>query len=527
MSDMGRKKGRQSGEFGSKSMRAANETEWKNRILEERPRQGYSASGVSRALATPRSPIHARRPLVQTTLLRHLIQDRQKQDLLQYQLIRQRRNRSIIPEQQQQSSKSPKREGPDRNDVGWLLEHNETINSRSLMWIENEPRLQEYAREFSDDTYHDHFRYREHGSLYAATIFPKQNELSSDQVESLEIQNKVPSLVTLCVQQVSRPNVLQHYIEDYGLETIHSLFSTFQPSLLTSIQVSTVTLSQAPVSPDSWMVMAHHSHLERLCATGGSHDCASSSTIQTEYFDSLCRHCHSMSQVLSKIIDSSYTQILGGLIDTHEAVDHWEDVALSDDDEKDEPWKKSMQFARQLDAASLACTALTRLELLDIPYLDPLVLTTFLAKCPKLTHLRLTNVFHSYSGPLFLMQHLIDIPMNVGLNAHYEHDHPVNTIWGSEDDQTNKITKVSTTNGLPLIPGLQMLDLSHNSWIHDSLLKEFARKWLLCFLETPNHLHNINVSGCDTTIENIFWYNAPKGVNIRIDPNRRSNTQHA
>ena len=346
---MGKKKGRQSGQFSSKSKRAAHWSELHEaasdvRNTRNKAKAKVSSSSNSLSNGTRNGDTTSlgtqRKVLTSMTRLKGLLRERLLEDRVlesnfrQQQWGRSRLNDVItIDENMEQQQEC--------TNVGWILSYQH--------------------REF----------------LAGVRDFDTQKS-SSTKV------SVVPPLEELSLKGFA--SVLKDYVSYFGKDFMHQRLEYFPSDLLSSLSQQCHTINN-----DVAFVLGNHAHLERLVLSSSrlnnKHLPVVGCTSTTESHD----------QHSSCLTDEAFIPLIPKMVFQREEQEGNESNAPSHDVE--ESWEN-------LDLNCISyqgCWKLERLEIRDYQATTIKHLRNFLCKCPRITHLSLSSSFNAISGPTILL----------------------------------------------------------------------------------------------------------------------------
>lgn len=415
---MGKKgKGRQSGQFGSKSERAAHMMEWKTQLSEVR--KSSSLRNLSRNVVSSQSmKTTITRTTTTTTSLNGLTEQRPKLTQLGH-------LRSLLRERQAQESYERTQR---RRRDGFLPVQETAVAVDLAKLVVNPPGwLLQYGK--SPSSSHSH-----------AVMETASDDETTTISMSKSVENTVSSLNSICLDVFS--TYIHKYLESMGKEELHAVLAMLPSDTLSELSIS--VSQKHGLTDDLVYIIGKHSHAEELCiraTPGGSNHHQSNDTVSD--------------QGLLELLPRFPTKEESG---SHVVVDSWEDLLdenPSDDDydndnnddyddnnKKNNPSKLHQPKHFHYDLLQLeGCSIrLKRLELLDCLYISADTVLTLLQKCPGITHLSLAGSIQS----------------------------------GHVEDAINAAATTSSSGGkkvllaIPkLLPSLQVLDVTRCNWMID------------------------------------------------------------
>mmetsp|Transcript_11457 Transcript_11457/g.15889 ORF Transcript_11457/g.15889 Transcript_11457/m.15889 type:complete len:488 (-) Transcript_11457:140-1603(-) len=453
---MGKKKGRQSGKYASKSMRAAHQSEISLRGLEEtlphrKPLKWTNTKTFSKPAPSSSSSFmksrldsdvnDQRRKKVNVTQLRGILAERRMEDrMLDRDYRRQRQERFFgfssggVGNGQQQRGI---RNGMIGGRGGGCVQLVECVERHEPGWL----------------LFYDHEDEKE---VEATSL--EAERVGNDKVGS----HTVPSLQHLAVQALGP--YLSNYIEACGAEAIHSAVSTLSPTLLAELSACVCAAfgDKGGVTDEIAGVLGKHTHVERLALYApartlydeeggrGSGIDDGIGSLTEEGILSLVPRISQRSTSNGIEHDDCFNNypLISSFIaddDTASAPESWEDIDID------------------LDVTIEGCTQLTRLELCNIQSTTINVETIYelLRSCPCITHLSISNSFTDEIGSELLL-------------------HPDYGLGAGR-----------------LLSNLKVLDVSHCTWMTDLLLTEFIRSHVIRGGgKNKPTLKMISVAGC-------------------------------
>lgn len=404
---MGRKKGKQRGQFSSKVQRA--EVDARHRAVATSsscawidPRYGQSSSvkNTNSSGGQQKSQLQQlkeERGTVSLTLLRGLLRERRMEDTIEYQQARRRNLTRPAPSTADKDSSAVKTVKLfDRHDPGWILNYGDTATTTS-----------------------------------------------SNRYKQQDTGQRIPSLQSMCVEALGP--ALSAYTDSYGIDTMRAVLDTLPPAVLAGLSIS-VSSRGGGVDDSLVTVLGLHNHVEKLAL-------------------------HSMQ---GRVTAKGILSIVPRIVTERQE----ENTTNRDNEELLESWEDAVS-----SVIFDGCTRLTRLELCDlqVPFSDDdseyeravteetellNAVTKLLRLCPRITHLSLSGSFRSYQCGFLLLK---NIPC--------------------------------------LLPKLSVLDLSHCTWMDDTLMHSFLSDLVaLTSVETPGKddseaVRMINVAGCQNISE--------------------------
>uniref|UniRef100_A0A6U3SSS6 Uncharacterized protein n=1 Tax=Ditylum brightwellii TaxID=49249 RepID=A0A6U3SSS6_9STRA len=456
---MGRKKGKQSGNYASKSLRAAHQSALSLTAFEEvlpnrKPikwnnvNKAKMISNASSSISmNTNDPNRRSRLTVNVTQLRGILAERTMEDrLLDRDLRRRRRNDRAVGIyggniQQQQIKVEVQLVGNvERHEPGWLLFYNHNENEEEI------------------------------GSKEAKT--------SINNGCAMKENINIPSLQSLCVRSLGP--YLSDYIDACGADAIRAAIGTLSPLLIAELSASvcaaTLSYDGYGVTDEIVEVLGRHCHVERL---------ALHAPIGTLDDDD---ECGNHSGIVRNLTDEGILSLVPRLI-SQKNVHNGTDQDDSGGDGYDYFNKSSRNFSSctidaedhdashapeswedidvDLDIRLEGCNQLRRLELCNIQTSPSSFTITFnavyelLKSCPCITHLSISNSFDDDIGSDLLL-------------------HPEFGLAGNQR----------------LLSNLQVLDVSHCLWMTDILLTEFLRTFVVHSSNQRPTLQMVSVTGC-------------------------------
>jgi len=445
---MGRKKGKQSGSFGSKLKRSNYLSEilqqqYENNatlsvgqighakslsdssILAAKRSSSISPPSSSFSLSPSSSSISKRRTAINLNQLRGLIRERILEDRVLD--ANQRRARLFLTRSSSQQSDN-KQENSHTNCIrrqkqvhdhlrdeieliqaGWLL----TYDHRSVL-----------------------------AGLHSSSFF--NTSLSSNNMTG------VHSLENLTIHALA--SVMRDYIDACGVDYMHGRIAELPGSVIAKLSSKV-----RDVTDDMAYVLGHHPHVERLVLNGSDDFYQSCSILQEEDEEDLYEYESKSSLGSSRLTTKGLYYMINAENHTltsekseckhDEVIDSWENLSLQDEEDKitDLYLSSHVPFVRSsLETMTSWTNNLQRLELRSFHPTDPREFIGFLMKCSKLTHLSLAYSLNSITGPKLLLL---------------------------EDDLSNR--KSGTKTILDVLPNLQVLDLHGCRWLQLDILKVF------------------------------------------------------
>eukprot|EP00554_Chaetoceros_debilis_P014511 CAMPEP_0194118390 /NCGR_PEP_ID=MMETSP0150-20130528/35243_1 /TAXON_ID=122233 /ORGANISM="Chaetoceros debilis, Strain MM31A-1" /LENGTH=506 /DNA_ID=CAMNT_0038809737 /DNA_START=79 /DNA_END=1596 /DNA_ORIENTATION=- len=475
---MGRKKGKQGGNFGYKSKSAAFATEINNYVSEHyssRPRQrqnvngngnGNKSSNARTSTISMRSSLSAssasgggggaRKALVGLTQLRGILRERMMEDrqrdanhrriFTTTTRTRQRHSITSALAQTQQTLSCNKEIPP----VGWLMNY----DHRERM----------------------------------AGILPRKAH------HTIGI---VPSLHSLCIDALAP--VLNAYIEALGETYIHNRLG-----FLPSTTISEISVRCQDINNSMAYAVGAHSHVDR-CVWNGKPSAVSYNNDDDADDDIGLNHLTTSGLIEALLVSSEMMTMTPQCInETQELLDGptYTGNGNGNDDDNDNVERKDILDSWE-DADSDDRMTMTMMEQIgQIPSnrrnrnLKRLELRNFhpptaegaidvLTKCPGLTHLSLGNSLDAQTGPPVLLwdwdahAHSFTSDANFDIDADYE-TRPVSDSY-SDDDST------CTRSLVDLFQNLEVLDLSGCRWLDGDVFNSFITRLVnkkLCYRNT-------------------------------------------
>jgi hypothetical protein len=438
---MGRKKGKQSGSFGSKLNRSKYLTEILQQQYENRtqgqlnkrradsivgaPLRSFSSSSSSPYIpSTHSASVSKPRNAINLNQLRGLIRERILEDRVLD--ANQRRARLFSTSTGRSSSQRDKE-----------VEDNRQRNRDQQQWesLRNEIRM-----------------------IHAGWLLTYDHRAALAGIESKLSMVAVQSLERWTINVLA--SVMREYVDACGVDYMHGRVAE-----LPGYVIAKLSSKCRDVTDDIAYILGHHPHVERLALNGSDDMYQSCSLLEDEYevesSESLMKFTtKGLYCMINAENDTCYVEECK---DMDEVIESWE--TLSFHEEKD-----SYSLSNRLllkSSKEIWSNNLERLELRSFHATDSKEFIGFLMKCSKLTHLSLAYSLNSITGPRVLLLH--DLTLGKG-----------------------------TKTILDVLPRLQVLDLHGCQWLHLDLLKEFMDRIMRS--SSPNSLELICIGGCSSYV---------------------------
>lgn len=260
----------------------------------------------------------------------------------------------------------------------------------------------------------------------------------------------VHSLENLTIHALA--SVMRDYVDACGVDYMHGRMAELPGSVIAKLSSKV-----RDVTDDMAYVLGHHPHVERLVLNGCDDFYQSCSILHEEDEEDLYEY-ESKSSLGSSwlttkglycMINAENHTLISekGECKHEEVIDSWESLSLQDEEDKitDLYSSSHVPFVRSsLETMTSWTNNLQRLELRSFHPTDPREFIGFLMKCSKLTHLSLAYSLNSITGRKLLLL---------------------------EDDINNR--KSGTKTILEVLPNLQVLDLHGCRWLQLDILKVF------------------------------------------------------
>ena len=458
---MGKKKGRQSGQFSSKSKRAAHVSELNEAISEVRLKNSNHNMTSSNKVMV-KEQMRSQHSHGSANYCRHhrlhlstgsLVGQERKvvtsmsrlKGLLRERLLEDRALASHVRRQQ------------------WLFSTNsgnhpdpETTRSRCLssMSSSTSTRREEEAGSGTAIGWILSYEHRE----YMAGI------REYDEEKKRLRRMVAPSLEDLCLKELG--SVLKDYISYFGRDYMHHRMEFFTSDLLSSLSKHCHDINN-----DIAFVLGNHAHLEHLVLHSKRCPTSTTATDQSNAGDECC--CLNDEAFLPLIPQMALKQDE----EVKEEVTRSAHHPSSDEEEvEEESWE-----TLDLDGVGYqGCWKLERLEIRDYQATVVTNLIHFLGKCPRITHLSLSCSLTEVSGPKVLFAR------------------DCCTV-GCYDDMADVSTTSMGGTIVDKLCNLQVLDLSGCSWVSYDILYSFVSRLKRGGSFVPLEL--INVKGCCSLTE--------------------------
>jgi hypothetical protein len=289
-------------------------------------------------------------------------------------------------------------------------------------------------------------------------------------------------------------SVMREYVNACGVDYMHARVSELPGNVIAKLS------SKCPcVTDDIAYILGHHSHVDRLVLNGSEdmyhfsfwmededenenemeeEEEGSSLSLTTK---GLCRMIHAQQETCDSEQDecisiSSSSSNNNNNNDDEQVIDSWEHLSLHNEEKNSN--------VSNLVPTSMANTWSNNLQRLELRYFHPRddgrEFIGFLMKCSNLTHLSLAHSLNSMTGPRILLWLLEEDVMDV------EHG--------------TKAKRKSSKTILDVLPKLQVLDLHGCQWLHLDLLEMFLDRILQSSPSSRSSLELICIGGCSSYV---------------------------
>mmetsp|Transcript_5373 Transcript_5373/g.6876 ORF Transcript_5373/g.6876 Transcript_5373/m.6876 type:complete len:469 (+) Transcript_5373:34-1440(+) len=416
---MGRKKGKQRGQFSSKSKQAAHLVELHQDIRETHIHHGrkksknnsnISCNNNNSELAKFRND---KRNAVNLTQLRGLLRERLFEDRERDANIR--RQMTITNLNSSTNTSANNNGGKNReglHPVGWILTYN---HQEAMAGIDQ-----------SNDLVHD--------------ILLRNNNIGS---------NSPPSLQCLCTQTMSV--YLREYIISCGEEYVHDRLS-----LLPSNVIEALSSCCRDVTDQMAYVLGRHNHLESLvlCASSSNNSSEERNVRYNASEEEMLKNSNTLNRSENDLTDTGILSLTKNVmpceLSNSNDIISWEDM---DREDNYDSIYDADAYGHNIHNFQGHC--LKRLEVRNFQTRNMGVFIRYLSHNPFLTHICLSKSFDELSGPNLLFCRELDEKEDC-----YDYDYNRKLYGG---------------NILRLLPNLQILDLSGCTWVHFDLLHAFLQ----------------------------------------------------